>query len=163
MSVLLFTNKIKNTNQDKLFHFEKMSAKWWLKESLVKFQSPTTIMVCGPSGSGKTFLTKRIIDNEEGMFTSPCSKIIICFEAWQPMFDQLKHEKSGIIFHQGLPTGERFEEWGEIDGHKLIVIDDCMAEGVDSPQLMKMFCISSHHKNMSVIFLIQNFFLFHGT
>ena len=54
-----------------------MSEKWWLKESLVKFQSPTTIMVCGPSGSGKTHLAKEIIENEKGMFSTPATKIIM--------------------------------------------------------------------------------------
>lgn len=74
------------------------------------------------------------------------------------MFDQLRHSLKEITFHQGLPNEDQFEEWGEIPGHKLLVIDDCMAEGVDSPHLMKMFCVKSHHQNFTVLFLVQNVF-----
>lgn len=139
-------------------YFIKMNSKWWLKESLIKFHSPTTIMVCGPSGSGKTYLTKTILQNEKGMFTTPTSKIIVCYDTWQSMFEVLKFKMENIIFHHGLPNEEKFQEWGDMDGHKLVVIDDCMADGVDSPHLMKMFCVSSHHKNISIIFLVQNVF-----
>lgn len=115
-------------------------------------------MVCGASGSGKTFLTKRILENASGMFSESPKKIILCYDTWQPMFEELRRNLKEITFHQGLPNEDQFNEWGEIDGHKLLVIDDCMAEGVDSPHLMKMFCVKSHHQNITVMFLVQNVF-----
>ena len=135
-----------------------MEGRWWQKESLVKFPSPTTIMVCGPTGSGKTFLTKQILENADGMFMEKPCKIIICYDTWQPMFDQLMTNLKEVTFHQGLPNEEQFREWSDIDGHKILVVDDCMAEGVNSTDLMKMFCVSSHHNNITVMFLVQNIF-----
>jgi len=55
-----------------------MEGKWWLKGSLVKIQTPTTIMICGPTGSHKTYLTKQILEHANGMFEEIPSKIIIC-------------------------------------------------------------------------------------
>ena len=85
-------------------------------------------------------------------------KIIICYDTWQPMFDQLMTNLKEVTFHQGLPNEEQFREWSDIDGHKILVVDDCMAEGVNSTDLMKMFCVSSHHNNITVMFLVQNIF-----
>jgi len=135
-----------------------MEREWWKKESLVKFNSPTTIMVCGPTGSGKTYLTKQILEHADGMFSEKPSKIIICYNSWQPIFDELRTKLEKITFHQGLPNDETFTEWTEIDGHKILVIDDCMAEGSNSSELQKMFCVNSHHNSITVLFLVQNIF-----
>lgn len=129
-----------------------------MRESLVRFQSPCRIMVCGASGSGKTFLTKQILEHANGMFSEVTKKVILCYNAWQPMFDELRRSMNEITFHQGLPNEDQFNEWGEIDGHKLLVIDDCMTEGANSLHLMNMFCVKSHHRNFTVMFLVQNLF-----
>jgi len=115
-------------------------------------------MVCAPTGGGKTFLTKHILGNANGMFTEPPSKIIVCYDTWQPMFDELKRNLQEITFHQGIPDEEQFKEWGEVNGHKVLVIDDYMVEGVDNANLMKVFCVGSHHNNITVLFLVQNVF-----
>lgn len=130
---------------------------WYRRESLVRFQSPCRIMICGASMSGKTFLAKRILENANGMFSESPVKIILCYDTWQPMFDDLR-KTLDITFHQGLPDEDQFSIWSSVDGHKLMLIDDCMAEGVESPDLMKMFCVKSHHANFSVLFLVQNVF-----
>jgi len=133
-----------------------MESEWWEKESLVKFNSPATIMVCGPTGSGKTYLTKQILEHAHGMFSEKPSKIIICYNSWQPMFDELRTNLEEVTFHQGLPNDETFTEWAKIDGHKILAIDDCMVEGSNSVELMNMFCVKSHHNNISILFLLQN-------
>jgi len=99
-----------------------MEGKWWTKESLVKFQSPSTIMICGPTGSSKTYLNKQMLQHTDGTFNEPPSKIIFCYDTWQSMFDELKQDLIEITFHQGLPNEEQFKEWSDVDGHKLLVI-----------------------------------------
>jgi len=74
------------------------------------------------------------------------------------MFDDLKINLIEVTFHRGLPNEEQFKEWTDIVGHKLLVIDDCMTEGVNSMEIMKMFCVNSHHNNISVLFLVQYIF-----
>jgi len=115
-------------------------------------------MICAASESGKTYLAKQILENAVGVFSEEPTKISLCYDTWQPMFDELCTNINEIVFHQGLPSENHFNEWAEIDGHKVLVIDDLMSEGVDCPHLMKMFCVKSHHQNFTVIFLVQNVF-----
>lgn len=48
---------------------------WWERESIVKFQSPTSIFIVAPSGGGKTELTRQILEHADGMFKIPPSNI----------------------------------------------------------------------------------------
>ncbi|CAC5426311.1 unnamed protein product [Mytilus coruscus] len=52
---------------------------WWKKESLLKFQSPTSIFIVGPSNSGKTMNTKKLPENADDdlMMESADSKKLI--------------------------------------------------------------------------------------
>ena len=43
----------------------------------------------------------------------------------------------------------------------LVIIDDLMASAGDSKQISKLFTQDSHHKNLTVVFLVQNLF-YHG-
>lgn len=87
--------------------------------------------------------SKRERENvSDGMFSEPPKKLIVCYDTWQPMFDDLR-KNLDITFHQGLPDEDQFNAWATITDHKILVIDDCLAEGANSPALMKMFCIKS--------------------
>lgn len=131
---------------------------WWEKESLVKFESPTSIFIAAPSGAGKTVLTKNILKHADGMFKVSPSKIFFCYSIWQNLYDEMKDEIKNIRFQQGLPTMEDLNDWGGEDGHKLLVLDDLMIKGADSEELIHMMCVGSHHTNVTVIFLLQNIF-----
>lgn len=64
----------------------------------------------------------------------------------------IKKSIPNIQFKKGLPT-----EYG--DGNPLIlVLDDLMSEIAKSEETVKAFTVYSHHKNVSIIFLTQNFF-----
>lgn len=96
------------------------------------------IMVAGPSVSGKTRITKQILESADSMFREPVKTKIICYDTWQPMFDELQG-KMDISFHKGLPNEEQFEDWSSTEGHTILVIDDCMSQRVNSSDLEKMF------------------------
>jgi len=63
-----------------------------------------------------------------------------------------------LRFIKDYQTKNSLQSRRDVDGHKLLVIDDCMAEGIDSTNLIKIVCISSHHNNIMVLFLVQNVF-----
>ncbi|CAG2232646.1 unnamed protein product [Mytilus edulis] len=131
---------------------------WWERESLVKFESPTSIFIAAPSGTGKTVLTKKILEHADGMFKVPPSRIFFCYSMWQKLYTEMKDEIKNIQFYQGLPTMEDLSEWGAEEGHKILVLDDLMITGADSEELVHMMCVGSHHSNFTVIFLLQNIF-----
>ena len=95
---------------------------WWKRESILKFESPTSIFLVSPSSSGKTVLTKNMLRHSDGMFRIPPSKIFYCYSIWQNLYSeaadgseivhlmcvQSHHHQITVIhilqnvFHQGL-------------------------------------------------------------
>lgn len=54
-----------------------MNDLWWERESLVPFESPTSIFIVGVSGSGKSYLTRQILQHADGMFKKQL--FVFCF------------------------------------------------------------------------------------
>lgn len=131
---------------------------WWEKESLIKFESPTSIFIVAPSGGGKTELTKQLLKHADGVFKVPPSQIYFCYSIWQNIYTEMQNEITNIQFYHGLPSLEELNDWGTEVGHKILVLDDLMMKAVDSDELVHMLCVGSHHSNFTVIFLLQNVF-----
>jgi len=82
------------------------------------------------------------------MIEPPPSLIVYCYGKYQQLFKKYP----GIEFRQGLPKLEDF------DGSQLVllIIDDLMNETNES--VANMFTKGSHHRNATVVFLVQNLF-----
>lgn len=114
------------------------------------FRHPFTGVCSGPTGSGKSQLMKAIVLNIEAMMDPPPKKIIWYYAEYQPALDQaLGHI---VDFREGVPDLNEFST-GE---PTLVIIDDLMAEA--SADITKLFTKGSHHRNLSIWFLMQNFF-----
>jgi tRNA A37 threonylcarbamoyladenosine biosynthesis protein TsaE len=135
-----------------------MNDVWWEKQSLVPFEAPTSIFIVGVSGSGKSYLTRQILQHSNGMFKKPTVRILFCYGVWQNLYDQMNKEIPFIEFHQGLPSSDELYEWGAIEGHKILVLDDLMIDAADKMEMVHLFCVGSHHYNITVIHLLQNIF-----
>lgn len=122
----------------------------------LEFEIPSTILIVGPTQSGKTSFVRKIIECKEQLFKVPPVTVKYVYGAWQPGYTVMA--KSGIEFHKGAPTGEELSKWSESGDHVLVVLDDVMQEACASPEIMSLFTIQCHHRNMSVIFLTQNIF-----
>lgn len=132
--------------------------RWWQKESLLKFESPTSIFIVGPSNSGKSFLTKKLLIDTNKMFESPPSQIYFYYSVWQELYDQMLQCISNITFHIGLPTMDELKDWGGKNGHKIVVLDDLMLDAADSSEMTHMMCVGNHHYNVTTIHILQNVF-----
>ena len=132
--------------------------RWWEAESLLQFESPTSILIVGPSSSGKTELTKKLLLNKDGVFKSKVSKIMLCYNVWQNTYEDLKSKMPDIQFYKGLPNANDIEEWGASKQHKILVMDDLMMEAANNLEVVNLFCVGSHHMNITVIHLVQNLF-----
>lgn len=131
---------------------------WWETVTLLPFSTPTTILICGSTQSGKTYFTKLLLQNAKGMFTKPVQKIIYAYSEYQNIFDDMKTTNPGIIFHQGLPSKEDIDQYTEDIGHTVLVLDDLMLKIVQSEDCVHLFTVTSHHRNVSLIFLTQNLY-----
>lgn len=119
----------------------------------IYLKHPFTMLIAGPSGCGKTFWLKQLINNV-GRFINPVPKKISYFYAeYQKLFNTMMN----VNFIKGLPEG-LIEK---IDGSEphLIIIDDLMNESSSSKLISSLFTRGSHHKNLSVILIVQNLFI----
>lgn len=113
-----------------------------------RWKHPFTSLIAGPTGSGKSVFVHKFLEYLADMVTPPPEEIIWCYGEWQSMYQDMK----GVQFIEGLPD---MEQW-QGDRRRLVVIDDLMTE-VDA-RVTKLFTKGSHHRNMSVMYIVQNLF-----
>lgn len=119
----------------------------------LRLKAPFTCILAGPTGSGKSYIVFRMIKFRNEVFSTEYDKIIYCLPAGQKIAipDFIKLDKK-VIFHSGIPNFDEFA-----DGKpQLIILDDLMNDTNDD--VMNLFTRQSHHRNLSVIFLVQNIF-----
>jgi len=118
-------------------------------------KAPFCLSINGPSQSGKSSLTLEILKRSMDIITPPIDKVIYCYTEYQPtLFGKMKDAVPNIIFHEGMP--QDFGSYG--GGQKLMVLDDLMCEASKSNDATNAFTRTSHHQNVSIIFLTQNLF-----
>ena len=110
-----------------------------LEETDVRLKSPFTCVVAGPTGCGKTVFVRKLLASDL-IFPRP-RKVIWCYSDCQSAYEEVNAK-----FVKGL-TEEDCD---------LIIIDDLMDE---FKKVVDLFIKKSHHRNTSVLFVVQNIFL----
>ena len=113
-----------------------------------RWQHPFTCIVAGPTQSGKTEFVKRFIENLKDMVTPLPTRIVWSYGEWQPAYQPLLDK---VDFVQGLPDLPLYSK-----EPMLVVIDDQM-HGVDR-RITSLFTKGSHHRNLSIVYIVQNLF-----
>jgi hypothetical protein len=113
-----------------------------------RWQHPFTSVISGPTGAGKTVFVKKFIENIKEMVTPTPEEVVWCYGEWQDGYQQLSNS---VVFVEGLPS----VEWSD-NKRRLIIIDDLMSE--TDERVTKLFTKGSHHKNLSIMYIIQNLF-----
>ena len=107
-------------------------------------------MIAGPSGCGKTSLTKAIINHQ--LIKPKPNKILWLYAEDQPLYKSIE----GVEFIQGIPDDleTRFDAYY----NNLLIIDDLMTRFQNDDRLTRLFSVGSHHRNLSIIFIVHNLF-----
>ena len=116
----------------------------------MELQHPFTCIIAGPSGCGKTSLTKSIIQNQ--LIEPKPTKVVWLYAEDQPMYKSLE----GIEFIQGIP--DDLEVRFDRHYNNLLIIDDLMTRFQNDDRLTRLFSVGSHHRNLSIIFIVHNLF-----
>jgi len=119
-----------------------------------RLKAPFCMTISGATQSGKSTLVKAILERRYDLIDVPIDDILYCYTEYQKeFFESLTQNIPTIKFHVGLP-----EEFADpVDRHRLVVLDDLMQE-VCKSNISSAFTRTSHHRNVSIIFLTQNFF-----
>lgn len=111
---------------------------------------PFTMLISGPTGCGKTTWLKKLI-NDRASIPKP-DRIIYFYGEYQSAFKEFKK----VTFVHGL----RLEALNSTGCKSVwIIIDDLMSDAVNNKAISDLFTKGSHHRNVSVILVVQNFFV----
>ena len=114
------------------------------------FKHPTTILVAGPTGSGKTEFVSRAIE-QKIFYPMPTHMQWVYGERQVEI--EAHHED--VEFLKDANIEDIYESLDPNDSN-LLVIDDQMSR--ERKYIEKLFTQGSHHKNLTVIMLVQNLF-----
>ena len=118
---------------------------------------PLSMIISGASGSGKTYFVKSVIENLDCLISKPIENIVYVYSCWQPVYDQLL-ELRHINFIKGLPKSLADDAILPPEKNNLLIVDDLMSEASQSEQMKSVFTQYCHHRNLSCLYLVQNFF-----
>ena len=116
---------------------------------------PSTILVAGPTGSGKTVFVRKLI-TENMIYPFP-TRIVIVFSEWQKEYEMLKWQLPSIEFLKGPVSPELYESFKPSEPN-MLVLDDQMTESSNTGEIEKYFVQGAHHRNLTVVFIVQNLF-----
>ena len=120
------------------------------------FLHPASIIIAGPSRSGKTTFLRRMLE-EKMLFPFP-KRIVFVYGEWQKEYDKMRKINAGDIeFVKGPMTDELYESFDPNETN-MLVLDDQMTEANKTIQLEKYFVQGVHHRNLTIVFIVQNIF-----
>ena len=122
-----------------------------------RLQHPFSCMVSGPSNSGKTYFVKMLIMYADHVICNKINNIVYIYNCWQPLYDDLLKMRP-IHFIQGIPKALDDDVLLPVSKNNLLIIDDVMKDASSNEQVEKAFTQYVHHRNLSVIYLVQNLF-----
>ena len=118
----------------------------------IKFQHPFCMTFAGPTQSGKTFFIYNLLKNWDLYIDNVPEKILYCYSVWQPLYNKMLTDIQKIEFNNGLP------ETSNSLTNCLIILDDLMIDCLQNKDVLNLFTIGSHHKQISLIFITQNLY-----
>ena len=88
----------------------------------------------------------------------PPKRICWFYQCWQPAFEEMKRGLGKrIVFHEGMPDKKKLETIIDRSPRPLVCCFDDLQQEL-GPDIVNLFTVWSHHKAVSVILLMQNFF-----
>ena len=102
--------------------------------------------------SGKSHFILQLLQRANEFLTPVPTRIVYAFGAWQDAFEDME----GVEFVDGVEglKGITFDK----TQNNLLILDDLMEELSSNKQMSTLFTKDMHHKNVSVIFIVQNLF-----
>ena len=120
----------------------------------MKLIHPSNILISGPTGSGKTQFVSRLLRSK--LIDPFPSRILYLFSEWQHDYDSLLESLPEITFQRGFP--DKLIDSFSPNQTNLLILDDQMSKVGDKKELADLFTKGSHHRNLTIIYIVQNLF-----
>ena len=121
-----------------------------------RWKHPFPALISGPTCCGKSQFVKSLLEYGEEMIDGAPENIIWCYGIYQSAYDEMQTCIPNIHFVEGVPVN--LESMINPSIRNLVVIDDLMQEVSNCPRITSLFTKGCHHRNLSVIFILQNIF-----
>ena len=118
------------------------------------FSHPTSIVIAAQSRSAKTCFDLTFL--KHSLIPPFPTRIVWFYKEWQPIYDRIKQILPQTHFSHGIDN--EILEKIQASEKNLVVLDDLMTTAGESTQISKLFTQEPHHKNLTVIFIVQNVF-----
>ena len=122
------------------------------------FVHPTTVVIAGPTQCGKTQFLCRVLQ-EKRVQPDP-QRIVWLFSEWQRAYDELAHQLPHIQFVKDF-TRELYDSF-DPNVRNMLILDDQMENKAVHKRgentVTKFFTQGSHHRNLTVVYIVQNLF-----
>ena len=115
-----------------------------------------TCMVEGMTGSGTTVWVQSLLQQAQTVIHKPPERVIWCYSQWQNAYTLLLMMIPTIEFVKGIPESLENDSYLDVNIRNLIVIHDQMIEAGKDNRIVNLFTKGSHHRNLSVIYIVQN-------
>ncbi len=129
-----------------------------LADGSTVLQHPFTCIVAGCMKSGKTVWVKTLLENAQKTISRTPQRVIWCYGQWQPSYFDMMITMPGIEFNEGISGHIDEQDYLDVSQRNLIFLDDLMAQSGKDKRIADLFTRGSHHRNLSVIYIVQNIF-----
>ena len=92
------------------------------------------------------------------MINLPPERIGWCYSQWQPAYMEMLVTIPNTEFVKGIPPALEKDSYFHVNKRNLIVFDDQMIDAGKDQRIVNLFTRGSHHRNLSVIYIVQNLF-----
>ena len=125
---------------------------------MIPLRHPTTVLVAGPTGCGKTEFVYKLLTTREAIQPTP-QRIIFIYSEWQPAYDRMKQAlQKTIEFVKDYEPKALYESISPTTRNMLVLDDQMDSENMKGNTLCKFFTQGSHHRNLTVLYIVQNLF-----
>ena len=125
-----------------------------------RFEHPFTCMIAGMTGSGKTAWVLSLLQQASEAIYLPPRIIGVIHNG--SLRIQMLVAMPHIEFVKGIPTTLEQDSYFDVNKRNLIVFDGQMIDASKDKRIVgrivNLFTRSSHHRNLSVIYIVQNLF-----
>ena len=95
---------------------------------------------------------KKLLQNVNSVVGPPPEKIVWYYKRWQNLYTEIKRTVDNIEFVEGISNLDEVSKNGS-----LCIFDDLMKDATKI-EICEMYLEGSHHRNISVICLLQNLY-----